>query len=79
MLAPVPARALPQLAQAGALVARLNGRAPLINADKVGELLHPDWAVSAAELPPERPAPRYGLESGFGATVSWYRDAGWLR
>jgi nucleoside-diphosphate-sugar epimerase len=79
VLAPVPGAALPLLAQAGSFLARMNGKAPLISADKVGELMHPDWAVSATELPPERPQPRYGLESGFGATVSWYRDAGWLR
>lgn len=51
----------------------------LLSRDKAGELLHKDWSVRPHELAPGAPTPRWALEEGFAATVSWYRGAGWLR
>jgi nucleoside-diphosphate-sugar epimerase len=46
---------------------------------KLRELLHPDWSVTPAELPPESLwQPIYDLEQGFHSTVTWLRFVGWL-
>ncbi len=72
LLIPAPPWLLPAAAGLGA-------RFGLVSADKVGELLHTDWAVTPAELPPGGPPLRYDIQRGFIATVAWYREAGWLR
>ena len=58
---------------------KLLGAANMLNSQKLRELQHADWSVSAAEW--ARPAgwmPRYSLIDGFAQTVAWYRRAGWL-
>ena len=73
-----PAALLHAIALAGD-VGRAVGSANMLNHQKLRELRHPDWSVSAAEW--ARPAgwqPRYPLSDGFGQTVAWYRRAGWL-
>jgi nucleoside-diphosphate-sugar epimerase len=73
-----PAVMLHAIALAGDL-GRIAGSASMLSHQKLGELRHRDWSVSAAEL--ARPAgwlPRYQLTEGFGQTVAWYRRAGWL-
>lgn len=60
-------------------VARLFGKANMLNSEKLRELRHPDWSVPEAEW--ARPAgwtPGYTLDEGFGNAVAWYRRAGWL-
>jgi nucleoside-diphosphate-sugar epimerase len=78
-LASFPPALLPALAGASGFLARMNGRPPLVSDDKVRELLHPDWAVSRAEMAEGLPPPRFTLEAGFASAVAWYRAAGWLR
>lgn len=73
-----PAAMLHAIALAGDL-GRIAGSASLLSHQKLGELRHRDWSVSAAEL--ARPAgwlPRYPLAEGFAQAVAWYRRAGWL-
>lgn len=77
--APLSPALLPPLIRAAGFLSRMNGRPPPISADKLGELLHPDWAVRPEELAPNRPQPRFDLDSGFANAVAWYREAGWLR
>lgn len=77
-LAPIPLGLLPAIAGASGLIGRVTGKPPTISADKVRELLHPDWGVNPLEMAPGAPPPRYGLETGFAAAVAWYRTAGWL-
>jgi nucleoside-diphosphate-sugar epimerase len=60
-------------------IGRAFGSASMLSHQKLRELRHVDWSVSAAEW--ARPAgwqPRYSLGEGFGQTVAWYRRAGWL-
>lgn len=76
---PLPAGLLPLVVGAAGFVARMNGRPSPVSADKLGELLHPDWAVDSAELDPNRPPPRFDIDSGFAHAVAWYRGAGWMR
>nr|WP_246294745.1 NAD-dependent epimerase/dehydratase family protein [Schlegelella koreensis] len=60
-------------------VARAFGSASMLNSQKLRELRHPDWSVSAAEhARPEGWAPRHDIDSGFADAVAWYRAAGWL-
>ncbi len=73
-----PAVLLSGIALAGD-VGRLFGSANMLNAQKLRELRHRDWAVPPAEW--ARPAgwePRHPLAEGFAQTVAWYRRAGWL-
>ncbi|MEM8822494.1 MAG: NAD-dependent epimerase/dehydratase family protein [Pseudomonadota bacterium] len=59
--------------------ARLTGSTPMMSRGKVREMLHPDWSVSAARLPPATLwAPDISLETGFARTVDWARGAGLL-
>lgn len=60
-------------------VARLGGSAAMLNSQKLRELRHADWGVSAAELArPEGWSPQFEIETGFADAVAWYRSAGWL-
>lgn len=60
-------------------VARLFGRANMLNSEKLRELRHADWSVPQAEWArPEGWSPIYTLDEGFGNAVAWYRRAGWL-
>ena len=58
---------------------RLHGRAPIFNAGKAREMLHPDWSVAPQEL---LPLPVYrariGIRQGFHDTVAWYLAEGWF-
>jgi nucleoside-diphosphate-sugar epimerase len=60
-------------------IASIVGKAGMVSAGKIRELLHEDWAVPAGELLREAQAePRHRLVEGFAATAQWYRKAGWL-
>lgn len=60
-------------------MAGMAGVASMLNSQKLRELRHPDWSVTAAELArPPGWAPAFDLDSGFADTVAWYRRAGWL-
>ncbi len=78
-LAPLPDTVIRVAAAASELVARLRGEPAIFNRGKARELLHRDWSVSRAELPPGLAAPSIDLCTGFERTVAWYRRAGWLR
>jgi nucleoside-diphosphate-sugar epimerase len=71
-LVPIPGWSLPTLTRIGTAVR-------LLSADKAGEILHKDWAISPSDRPPGAPDPGWTLPQGFAATVNWYRQAGWLR
>jgi nucleoside-diphosphate-sugar epimerase len=73
-----PAALLHAIAVAGDL-GRAAGTPNMLTHQKLRELRHLDWSVSAAEL--ARPAgwePRFQLQEGFAQAVAWYRRAGWL-
>jgi nucleoside-diphosphate-sugar epimerase len=79
ILAPVPDALIQAAAAASEMAARLRGEPAIFTRGKARELLHADWSVSAAELPPG-PAPRsVELRTGFERTVAWYRRERWLR
>jgi nucleoside-diphosphate-sugar epimerase len=79
VLAPVPDALIQAAAAASEAVAQLRGKPAIFNRGKARELLHADWAVSVAELPPGPAPPAMELRTGFESTVAWYRRAGWLR
>jgi len=73
-----PAALLRAVAIVGDL-ARLFGSAAMLNSQKLREIRHPDWSVSAAELARVPGwAARFDLQAGFADAVAWYRRAGWL-
>jgi nucleoside-diphosphate-sugar epimerase len=78
MLAPIPDAVIQVAAIASEGVARLRRRPAIFTRGKARELLHPDWSVSKAELPPGPPPPSVDLRTGFERTVAWYRQARWL-
>lgn len=57
----------------------LLGQTPMFTSAKARELLHPDWAVPPGDLPGGAPAAIYDLDTGFSATVAWYRSAAWMK
>ena len=79
ILAPLPDALIHLAAAASEAAARLRGEPAIFNSGKARELLHGDWSVSRAELPPGPAAPSVDLRTGFERTVAWYRRAGWLR
>jgi len=75
-------RAPQTLLRAVALVGdagRRLGVANMLNSQKLRELRHEDWSVSASELAtaPEW-APQFDLDTGFADAVAWYRARSWL-
>ncbi|HLG89747.1 MAG TPA: NAD-dependent epimerase/dehydratase family protein [Alphaproteobacteria bacterium] len=76
---PLPALAIHATAAVNLAAARLIGRMPMLTPGKVREIRHTDWG-SAAERQPPRTLwqPRIEIREGFQATVSWYRERGWL-
>jgi nucleoside-diphosphate-sugar epimerase len=63
----------------GGDIARLFGQPAMLSSDKLREISHPDWSVSASEQAnPPGWAPRFDLQPGFADAVAWYRAAGWL-
>ncbi|MEX2649387.1 MAG: NAD-dependent epimerase/dehydratase family protein [Alphaproteobacteria bacterium] len=52
------------------------GRAPILSAGKVSEMLHGDWRCRDRLDAGWRP--RLRIREGFVDTVAWYRRAGWL-
>lgn len=56
-------------------LARLSGRASMINRGKIAELYHTDWVARLGGLALPDPTP---FDTGFAETVTWYRKAGWL-
>jgi nucleoside-diphosphate-sugar epimerase len=55
------------------------GAANMLNSQKLRELQHEDWSVSAGELASAPDwAPQYDLDTGFADAVTWYRTIGWL-
>ncbi|MDB5985906.1 MAG: NAD-dependent epimerase/dehydratase [Nevskia sp.] len=76
-------RSLPRMALAAAALGgdlgRRFGYANMLTSEKLRELMHPNWTLAAEEqLTGVDWRPRYSLQSGFGTTVAWYRQAGWL-
>ena len=57
----------------------LLGATPMLTSAKARELLHPNWAVALEEQPLALPPARYDLQTGFSATVAWYRSAAWMK
>lgn len=55
------------------------GMANMLNSQKLRELRHEDWSVSADEwaTAPDW-TPRFDLETGFADAVAWYRAQAWL-
>lgn len=59
--------------------AALLGASPMLTSGKARELLHPDWAVAPQERAEGLPPARFSLQTGFAATVAWYRAAAWMK
>jgi nucleoside-diphosphate-sugar epimerase len=59
--------------------AALLGAVPMLTSGKARELLHPNWALAPEERAEGLPPPRFSLETGFAATVAWYRSASWMK
>ncbi len=57
----------------------LRGDNAKLTPDRVGYMIHPDWAVSeGARVPTAVWRPRVETRSGLKATAAWYRANGWL-
>ncbi len=58
------------------LASRLTRRAMVLSPEKVAELYHPDWVARGAKIQDWKPQVQF--DQGFGLTLSWYRENGWL-
>jgi len=72
----VPAPVLYAAGALASLASALAGRASVLSWGKVPELLHPDWAAQATELPGYKPS--WTLDQGFKDAVNWYASRGLL-
>lgn len=67
------------LGAVGGVVGRLSGKPPLINRDKVNELVQDYWVCSARKAAKELGfIAGTPLVEGVAETVAWYRMKGWL-
>lgn len=74
----VPAWLITSLARLSEGIGRATGKISIFTPGKAREMLHLDWGVSNADLPPGAIATRYGIDSGFSQSVQWYRAKGFL-
>jgi nucleoside-diphosphate-sugar epimerase len=74
----VPAAAARVAGWIGECRGRLTGRMPVINADKVRDLLRPYWICDTSRLREAGYTPRIGLAPGIAETLEWYQKEGWL-
>lgn len=75
-LSPAVARRVLGLTEA---LARLTGRATVLNRDKANEFLAPAWTGDPGPLEQETGwRGRFDLEAGLAASVAWYRRQGWI-
>ncbi len=72
----VPTRLLRQPARLADLLARRFALELPLSEDKLGELGHGQWVAGGPPL--SALPPRITFERGFGATLDWYKEAGWL-
>jgi len=72
----VPTRLLRQPARLCDALARRFGLELPLTVDKLGELAHGQWVAGGPPLP--MLPPRITFEEGFGQTLDWYKEAGWL-
>ena len=57
----------------------VRGRASYYTPDKLNEFFHPDWvARTSTDGPLGDWRARFTFETGFPATLAWYRAEGWL-
>jgi len=51
----------------------------ILTPGKVGEIFHGDWTAHDRRLAAALGwRPRFDLATGFGETILWYREQGWL-
>lgn len=75
----VPIFLVRMLALGNEVIAALGSKAPILNRDKVHEIVQINWLCDPAELEKDigfRPA--YELSAGLLQTINWYKDYGWL-
>jgi nucleoside-diphosphate-sugar epimerase len=77
---PVPWLALWLPAAIAQLMGAVLQRAPLITLGKLRELYHADWVCQApcGTLLSATVPPRVAFDTGFAATLAWYRERQWL-
>lgn len=57
----------------------LRGGKAKLTRDRVGYMIHPDWACDPVRaVPPEVWIPRIRAAEGLAATARWYRENGWF-
>lgn len=57
----------------------LSGVTPMLTSAKARELLHPNWAIAPEERAEGLAPATFDLQTGFQATVAWYRTAAWMK
>lgn len=77
-MVPIPRPLFVAAGHATVAFGRLAGKATILSPGKVREMLHPDWSVDPADMPPGMRGRARSLADGFQETVTWYRTAGWL-
>lgn len=72
----IPTRLLRQPARLCDALGRRFGLDLPLSADKLGELAHGQWVAGGPPL--SMLPPRITFKEGFGPTLDWYNEAGWL-
>lgn len=76
---PVPEFAGRAILHVTGTVARIAGRATILNPDKANEFFQRAWTCDPSELSAATGwSAQHDLTSGIEATAEWYRSAGWL-
>lgn len=75
----LPVPLLRAVGSAGSIAAAVTGRAVMLTLPKTREITHPDWSLTAQQMPPESLwKPRIGLAAGFAGAAEWYREHHWI-
>jgi nucleoside-diphosphate-sugar epimerase len=76
----LPATLARSLLTVTGMLARIAGRATVLNRDKANEFLAPAWTGDPAPLARDTGwEARYDLAAGLADTARWYREQGWIQ
>lgn len=76
---PIPVAALNSLGHINSILRILPGYTPMLTAEKAREIHHLDWVADHRQILEKTDwRPAIGIDSGFRATVDWYRLHSWL-
>jgi nucleoside-diphosphate-sugar epimerase len=76
----VPTFILKPTAYINEVIARITGKSPIFNMDRLHEFKSVNWSCNINETIVDlNYEPKYNLDKGMAETIKWYKENGWLK